>query len=222
MKEKLTKNMGIKLMSLFCAFFVWLAVVNVANPSKTVTREVPVEIINAQVLERSNLTYEVMGKKTATISFKVRTKDDYKVKAADFRAYADLSEMYDVTGSIPIKVEVLNNEELLETVPVVRSPEVIKIQTETLQTKAFTLQAYPYGSLSEGYQAGTVTIAPTQVAVKGPISQVGQISNVGIEFNIDGAMENISGTATPMFFDANGNSLEDLGETVQLIGGDVS
>jgi len=32
MKEKLTKNAPLKLISLLCAFLVWLAVVNVANP----------------------------------------------------------------------------------------------------------------------------------------------------------------------------------------------
>lgn len=130
MKEKLTNNLAIKLIALFCAFFVWLAVVNVANPIKVSTREVPVTITNDQVLEQADLAYDVVGKKTAVISFKIRTKDDYKVKASDFNAYADLSEMYDVTGAIPIRVEVVNNEELLESTPVVKSPEVIKITTE--------------------------------------------------------------------------------------------
>jgi len=76
MKEKLTRNLTIKLLSLFCAFFVWLAVVNVANPIKTATQEVEVTILNDTVLERANLAYEVVGKETATISYKVRTKDD--------------------------------------------------------------------------------------------------------------------------------------------------
>ena len=44
MKEKLTKNSGLKLVSLLCAFFVWLAVVNVANPVTTGTKEVPVAV----------------------------------------------------------------------------------------------------------------------------------------------------------------------------------
>lgn len=96
------------------------------NPIKVSTREVPVTITNDQVLEQADLAYDVVGKKTAVISFKIRTKDDYKVKASDFNAYADLSEMYDVTGAIPIRVEVVNNEELLESTPVVKSPEVIK------------------------------------------------------------------------------------------------
>ena len=103
MKEKLTKNSGLKLVSLLCAFFVWLAVVNVANPVTTGTKEVPVEPINEQVLEKANLTYEIVGKKTAVITYRIRTKDQYKVKPSDFRAYADLSEMYYVTGAISLR-----------------------------------------------------------------------------------------------------------------------
>ena len=156
------------------------------------------------------------------ISFKIRTKDDYKVKASDFNAYADLSEMYDVTGAIPIRVEVVNNEELLESTPVVKSPEVIKITTEALQTKAFTLKAYPQGKAAEGYEAGEVTMVPSQVTVKGPTSLIGQISSVGIRFNIDGAAADVGGTATPEYFDANGNVLSDLGDSVKTVGGDVS
>ena len=55
MKEKLTNNLAIKLIALFCAFFVWLAVVNVANPIKVSTREVPVTITNDQVLEQADI-----------------------------------------------------------------------------------------------------------------------------------------------------------------------
>lgn len=221
MKEKLTRNGTLKLISLFCAFFVWLSVVNVANPTKISTEEVKVEFINGQVLEQSNLTYEIVGKSTATISFKVRTKDEYKITPSDFRAYADLSEMYDVTGAIPIKVEVLNNESLLLSNPVVKSPEVVKVQTEELQTKSFTLTAKTDGKPQEGYQEGEVSIFPAQVSVKGPLSKVGQISTVGIEFSVDGAVSEVSGMAAPKYYDANGNELE-LGDSVTTIGGEVS
>lgn len=221
MKEKLTKNLGLKLISLFCAFFVWLAVVNIANPWKVGTKEVLVEFINQEVLERSNLTYEIVGKKTATISYRIRTKDDYRVKQSDFRAYADFSEMYDVTGAIPIKVEVLKNDELFQTPPTVKAPEVIKVRTEEMQTKPFELQDKSYGTPADGYVAGTLTMTPSTVYVKGPVSLVGQISSLGIEFSVEGAVADVSDTVPVVFYDANGNSL-DLGESVKTLSGDIS
>jgi hypothetical protein len=135
MKEKLTKNSGLKLVSLLCAFFVWLAVVNVANPVTTGTKEVPVEPINEQVLEKANLTYEIVGKKTAVITYRIRTKDQYKVKPSDFRAYADLSEMYDVTGAIPVKVEVVNNSDLFETAPTSNHRKSLRFRRKTCRRK---------------------------------------------------------------------------------------
>lgn len=222
MKEKLTNNSGLKLLSLLCAFVVWLAVVNIANPIKVDTQEVTVEFTNKEVLERANLTYEIVGKKTAVVSYKVKTKDAYKVKASDFRAYADLSEMYDVTGAIPIKVEVLKNEELLESVPTVRSPEVIKIKTEAMQKKPFEVQVNATGTPTDGYVAGAVTLIPETVYVEGPTSLVGQINSVGIEFSVDNAVSDVAGTAPVMFYDANGNRLTELGDAVTVLGGDVA
>ena len=67
MKEKQNKRWGLKLLSVLCAFLVWLGVVNVADPVMTSTVEVPVEIVNGEVLEASGLTYEIIGKKTTTV-----------------------------------------------------------------------------------------------------------------------------------------------------------
>lgn len=219
MKERLTRNFGLKVVSVILGFVMWISVINIANPTKVSNREVPVEIINAQVLENANLAYEVMGRRTATISFKVRTKDEYKITASDFRVYADVSEMYDVTGAIPIKVDVLNHDNLIESKPDVY-PEVIRINTEPMQTKEFKVQAYPLGTPEEGFLAGGVNISPSIVSVKGPESLVGQISSVGIEYSIAGASGDVAGYATPEFYDANGNKLT-LDESVQVIGGDV-
>lgn len=65
-------------------------------------------------------------------------------------------------------------------------------------------------------------MVPSQVTVKGPTSLIGQISSVGIRFDINGAVADVSGTATPEYFDANGNVLSDLGDSVKTVGGDVS
>ena len=67
MKEKQNKRWGLKLLSVLCAFLVWLGVVNVADPVMTSTVEVPVEIVNSDVLTKNNLTYEVVGKSTTTV-----------------------------------------------------------------------------------------------------------------------------------------------------------
>ena len=46
MGKKLTNNLKLKILSVFLAFFVWLAVTNISNPDVTATKEVPLEVLN--------------------------------------------------------------------------------------------------------------------------------------------------------------------------------
>lgn len=210
MKEKLTNNLGLKILSVFLAFFVWLAVVNISNPEVTKSQEVPLDILNESVLEAKNLTYEIVGgKSTVSVSYKVQTLDSSSIKASDFRAYIDLADMYEPTGSVPVKVEVLNHKNLFIGQPVPR-PGVIHVNTEDLQRKRFDLEVKQIGKPEESYHIGTASISPSYVYVTGPVSKVGQINKMGIEIDVENANANLTGTATPIFYDANGNKLTEL------------
>lgn len=216
MKERLTNNLGLKLLSIFFAFFVWLVVVNISNPVVTRSKEVVVDIKNERILTTANLTYEIVGKNTVTVSYDVRTRDEYKIKSSDFLAYIDLADLYDVTGSVPVEVEVLENRELLVGSPMAEArPGVLRVKTEKIQRKGFDLQIKFVGSPEEGYALGLSELSDKYVYVEGPESLVGQINSVGIEINVDNANSDVSGTAIPIFYDANGNNLT-LGEKVTI------
>ncbi|MCI8511032.1 MAG: hypothetical protein HFE83_03435 [Lachnospiraceae bacterium] len=206
MKEKTNRRWGLMLLSVLSAFLVWLGVVNVADPITTNTVEVPVEIINDEILTANGLTYEIVGKRTTTISYEVKTTNAYRIRPGDFRAYADMTEMWDVTGSIPIKVEISNHEEFLESNPVSKSA-TIKIKTERMQEKPFVIDWRFTGEMEEGYEPGEVTLSPGQLSVKGPESLIGQISSVGIEIPVDGLTAETEGTARILYYDANGNQI---------------
>ena len=156
MKERLiSNNLGLKILSLFLAFIIWLVVVNVSNPLVNRRRELTLEIENSEVLTAARRAYEISGKNTVTVSFDIHTRDEYKIRLSDFRAYIDLSELYDVTGSVPVKVEVLNNSDIYENV--VPRPGVVRVTTEELQSKPFELQTDLRGEAASGYVLGKVT-----------------------------------------------------------------
>lgn len=218
MKERLTNNLGLKVLAIFLAFFVWLIVSNVSNPLRSESVEVTVDIINGDVLKDNNLTYEVVGKSTVTIYYDVHTLDAYKISASDFRATADLSELYDVTGSIPIKVEVVNNKSLIETTtaPYAR-PGVIQVKTEEIQRKGFDLQIHEIqGTEEEGYAVGAINLIPERIYATGAVSAVGQINSIGVVISKEGANADFTGTAEPKLYDANGNELTNLQEEITL------
>lgn len=204
MGKKLTNNLKLKILSVFLAFFVWLAVTNISNPDVTATKEVPLEVLNEDVLSTNGKTYELIDNRTTvTVAYKVRTLDAGSISASDFRAYIDLADMYEPTGAVPVKVDVKNNK----VDAVTAKPMVIRVTTEDVQQKKFNLTAYTEGKTESGYREGTVNIVPTSIYVSGPESQVGRISTVGITIRLDGANSDLSGTAQIQCFDANRNKI---------------
>ena len=205
MKERLLNNFSLKLLSLLLAFFLWLLVVNVSNPMIEGSKEVQLVIENEDILENAGLTYEIVGKSTVTVRYKVATLDAYRIQASDFRAYIDLDDLYDVTGAVPVNLEVVNNQGLISSPQV--TPEVAHVETEELQRKRFDLQVKTEGEPEEGYALGEVTLDPEYLYISGPVSQVGQISSVGVEIDVSGVNANMSGSTGLVFYDANGNRL---------------
>ena len=142
MGKKLTNNLKLKILSVFLAFFVWLAVTNISNPDVTATKEVPLEVLNEDVLSANGKTYELLdNRSTVTVAYKVRTLDAGSISASDFRAYIDLADMYEPTGAVPVKVDVKNNK----VDAVTAKPMVIRVTTEDVQQKKFDLTAYTEG-----------------------------------------------------------------------------
>lgn len=220
MKERLTNNLGLKVLAIFLAFFVWLIVSNVSNPLVTRSKEVPLEILNEWILSDNNMTYQVIGKNTVTVSYEVNTLDEHKISPGDFRAYADISELFDVTGSIPVKVEVVNNKTLIKGDPNTR-PGVIRIKTDVIQKKRFDLQTHINGIPEDGYALGMVSMLPDYVHVTAASSVIGAINTVGIEIDVEGKSADFTGKAVPAFYDGNGNKLN-LEDNVSLDTAEIS
>ncbi len=212
MKERLKSNLGLKVLSVFLAFFVWLLVVNVSDPKQSGERTVQLEIINDDVLTDAGLTYELAEKSSVTIDYTVHMRDSSQIQASDFRAYIDLADC-NVLGAVPVRLEVLNNKDRVTNVHA--DPSVVHVVTEPLQKKEFQLKVAVEGEAAAGYEVNGYTTSCDSVWVSGPESLVGQITAVGIEVGVDGAAEDLTGTASPVFYDANGNPLN-LGERVSI------
>ena len=217
LKQMLTHNLTLKILSVILAVFTWLIMVNVSNPMMTVTQTVPVEFTNADVLTEAGLTYEPVGRNSVTVSYKIHVRDEARVTASDFAAYADLAQLYDVTGAIPVQAEPSSYMARLLVVSgsVSVSPAVVRIQTEPIQTKTFALGVRTVGDEAEEYDLGGIELTPARISVTGAESVIGQISSLGVEIDVEGIDTDITGEAPVCFYDANGNLL-DLGDKVQL------
>lgn len=207
MKGKLTNNLALKLVSVVVAFLIWATVVNISNPEVSRSKTVPVTLLNGNLLTNAGKTFTVVGGDTVTVTYRVRTRDAYRISEDNFRATADMAALYTVTGSVPVEVEVTGNRELIIGTPTVR-PGSIRVSTEELQNKSFSLTTRVEGTPAEGFSVGSMTVDPQNVMVSGPVSIVGRISSVGVEADVTGASGDLEGDAPITFFDANGNRFE--------------
>ena len=206
MKEMITRNLGLKIFSIVIAAIVWLAVISISNPEVTRSKTVSLEVINGDVIEAAGKTYDLGGIETISVSYKIRSRDEYIIKASDIKAYVDLSKIYDITNSVPVTIEVVNNKDLFIEAPVAR-PSAVTVNIEDMQRKSFDLTSRIVGEPQDGYAVGEISLDPSTIYLTGPQNIIGGISSVGVEIGVEGASDKLTGTASPVLFDANGNKL---------------
>lgn len=207
LKEILINNFPLKILSLALACIIYLVVVNISNPEVSGSKTVSVEVVNENVLTAIGKSYEFTDGSTVLVSYTVRTRDAYKINSTDFRAYVDMNNLYDVTGSVPVTVEVVNNKELFTSTPTCK-PVVLRVQLEDVVRKAVPVTAFTEGEPADGYTVGSVSVNPTSITVRGPISLTEEISYAEIYVDVEGVSGSISGTAQPVFYDKFGKPID--------------
>ncbi len=206
MKELLTKNIGLKIVSIIAAVIIWAVVVNVSNPEIKASKAVQVDVLNDAVILNAGKTYEFISSRSVTVNYSVRTRDAYKISASDFRAYVDMNDLYEVTGSVPIVVEVVNNKDLiLDASP---KPSVLRVKVEDVIKLTKNIEYELEGEPQDGYTVGSVDVNPSSVTVSGPASLVGQIKAVKIVIDVTGINGDITGVTEPLFVDSIGRTLD--------------
>ena len=204
--KSLTTNWTLKLISLLLAFVIWLAIVNISNPTVVRSVSVPLEVINEELISNADKIYEIDGNKNVQVYYEVALKSERMVSANDFKAVVDLSKLYDVTGSVKVQVENTTKNPWILGISETK-PGTVRVKVEDKQKKKFDLQVKTVGDPQEHYTIGDITINPDHIYVSGPVSEIGKISSVGIEINTEGVNQDIEGSATPVFYDANGNKV---------------
>lgn len=204
-KSILTHNIALKALSLVIALVIWILVVNISKPEITDTKTVTLEVHNKNVFEKEGKSWQI-DRNTVSVSYRVRSDVRQLISAADFRAYVDLND-YSITGSCPIYLEVLNDREQM-IAGVASNPTVAHISIENIQEKHFDVGVRLRGRPKNGYSTAGTIISPESVYVVGPESEIGRISSVGIEINVNGLSSNTAGAATPVYYDANGNVID--------------
>lgn len=204
MKKKLLKNWGLKLSSLLLAFILWLLVVRIEDPTKPVTfNNIPVKLINTELLEQENKVYEVLDN-TDTVRVKISAPRSIadQLRPDDIVAEADISKLTDI-NTVAIQYKVNYELDKIEG-----DHDVVRLSVEDKKSKWVKLQTNTVGEAAKGYMIAGVKPDQTMIEVVGPESVVDQISYAGADIGVLGAANSLSANVEVQLYDENGNTVE--------------
>ncbi len=205
MKEKLTRNIGLKILSIILAALLWLVITNLENPiSKKPFYNVPVQILNEAEIKKLNKIYDIKSGETINFTVSARRKITEELTAADFKVTADFSKLSELnTVSINITCPRYGNE-----VTVVNgNNEVMKITLEDVVEKPFKVNVVQKGEPADGYYVYQKT-ANTLLRVSGPKSKIDSIAQIVVEVNVSEERESFHIKERPKALDVNGNEID--------------
>ena len=140
-KYKFTDNLGLKIIAVIFAAFLWLIVVNLDNPVSTQTfSEIPVTIINEDIILSAGDTYQVLGEEKVSVVVSATRQVRQKLTKEDIVATADIKEMDTSTGLVPIKISIPNYAGKYESAEA--APSNLQIQREKSGKKVLSLTVF--------------------------------------------------------------------------------
>ncbi len=184
MKNIISKNIGLKLLSVLLALILWLTVMNVEDPTVTQTiTDIPVQIINDEVIKSRGYGYTVESGEKIDIRVKGRRSVVTNISAEDFTAVADFNAVSSMK-MVPIEVK-CTDDHAGELVWTVRT-ESMAISLEAEQNASKSIRIDRIGEVKEGYYLYEYTTNTSLVSVFGAESQVAKVKEVVAEVNIEG------------------------------------
>lgn len=203
MKEKLTKNLGMKILSLILATLLWIVIVNIDDPITTRPYDIVVEIQHEEAIKSLGKVYEVTEGSTVNVTVKAKRSVLDTIKISDIKAVADLSNL-SYTNAVPITVSCTKPVEQLTLGKV----STLKVALEDIDTKQFRITIVPKGTEEEGYLIGSIKAKPNIIQVSGAKSQIARIDQIKVDIDVSNASEDFTAKGEPKAYDADGRSID--------------
>lgn len=214
MKEKITNNLSLKILSLIVAIFIWLLVINVDNPIITKTFVVTdVQLLNEAYIDADGkmcMRDEEQQPIRVTIKAKRKILDDISVM--DIRAVADLQQAVSL-DTTPVMVPIMASVGKIPAENIQVSPRNLSLHIEDKETQEFVVTVTTNNTRPDkGYEIGNLISNPEKIRITGPTSLINKIDKVVASVNVNSAVADVTQETDVTVIDKNGEefSSQDL------------
>ncbi|MFV0528664.1 MAG: YbbR-like domain-containing protein [Lachnospiraceae bacterium] len=212
MKKSLTKNIPLKIASVFIAVLVWFLVVNIADPivSKTIA-DVEVTLENeAYIVSDGKMPMVEDGGDSISVRVTGKRSVIDDMEAADITATADLEQIISMDTS-PIMVPITLTSSKLSANNMTPIPRNLSIDLDDITDQEFIISVVAKSDTSpaSGYEVGTLTSDPEKITISGPKSLVSKIDKVVATIDVDGITSNTTKNVRLSIIDKNQDSISE-------------
>ncbi|MDE6406563.1 MAG: hypothetical protein K2M20_13040 [Lachnospiraceae bacterium] len=207
MKNKLTRNWGLKIASFLSAAVLWLVVTNINDPIMTYrVTDVPVTIKNENLITDRGQVYEVLDGTdmidVVTVSAPRSIIDS--LDRSNIVAVADINDLTSV-DTVAIRLSTNKYNDKLDSIR--GNIDSVRLSIEEKQTKSFSVKSVTTGEVREGFMVAGVSTDQNLIRVSGPQSVISQISKAQAEVDISGFSNDISTDSEVRLYDEEGKEI---------------
>lgn len=207
MKERLTNNAGLKIISVIFAMLLWLVVVNISDPTITKTfNGIPINVQDTDVITNKGKTYDrIDDSKTANVTVTAKRSDIESIKASDIHATASMKNLME-GYLIPIDITIDGYEGVYQSAEV--SPVNIQVSIEDTASNKFPITVVTDGDVQDGFIIGSTTAKPSAVTISGARSVINSISRVVVKADVSSLSEDETINGELLVYDKDGNIID--------------
>lgn len=204
MKRKLTGNLVLKFLSLVMAFFIWLLVSNIDNPTVSrLFREVKISIINEDSVTEIDRVMGIVSEDTVTLRV---TAPENILNTLTRDSFTVVADMENLTGmnTVPLSVTCSNPSVTWDRIEIL--PSSLKVELEQKEQSEFAVSITTTGEVAEGFAIGRMEIVQGKtVQIAGPESVINRIGQVAATVGVNYISSDQRLPAQLQIYDKNGD-----------------
>lgn len=207
-QASLTHNVGIKVVAVIVATLIWLIVINLTDPEKTIViYNIPVKVTHEEVIRNMDMVYEVTSNKYINITVSGKRSLVAKLSVDDFVATASLKELSKV-NSIPVEVSAKQGSVARKITIEKQSVQTLQVEVEEIKKQTFDIEVEYSGSAATGYVPSNYSLSKNTVSITAPSSILKNIDRVVAQCELEGNSVDFTDKCKLSLYDSDGNVIK--------------
>ena len=190
MKQKLTDNIGLKILAVLFSIVLWLIAINITDPVTQDSYNVTVQLQNLSSLTSAGKYVEILD---GSDSIKVTVRGSRTVLSSftekNIVATADVSKI-NSDSQVPIELSTTRISDKIESIR--SDKQYVQLSVENIGKQQIPITVKVQNDPGEGYIHGSSSTTQNVVIISGPESVVDQVSYAAVEINVEGATSDVN------------------------------